>query len=279
AVRCRVTRRAGSMRLIEMLVITLLFPAFGTGSIEDNATVQGVLAEKGQPMAGGLVVLQRLKNERCAKLFDRQSPSPAEIREGRGCEKDLPWLNTNEKGSFLYPQLPPGWYNVRFLWLMRDPPPGKAVICNTRDWTMVLGTERDRTGKYNAMAQGKPFELKANESKRIDFDYRQDTSSSADCAGWNGPAQPPRTEPARMSIPGIRGVLELNPGATLSHSILREENVAYLEALGRSDHLLVTAFLQHVSFTATPEKCRDERWPRSEKALRTHGGKLKDIQQ
>jgi len=68
----------------------------------------------------------------------------------------------------------------------------------------------------------------------------------------------------------VHGSLELDPGATTWNTSFRDEGkTIYLEATNRRDHLLVTAFLQQVAFTATPENCRDARWPIAEKNLRS----------
>jgi hypothetical protein len=50
-----------------------------------------------------------------------------------------------------------------------------------------------------------------------------------------------------------------------------------MQAFARLDHLLVTAFLQKVAFEASPEKCRNERWPSSERALLSRKAKLDQI--
>ena len=38
-----------------------------------------------------------------------------------------------------------------------------------------------------------------------------------------------------------------------------------LRAMGRADHLLITAFLQRVKFPASAERCRSEWWPKTKR--------------
>jgi tetratricopeptide (TPR) repeat protein len=71
---------------------------------------------------------------------------------------------------------------------------------------------------------------------------------------------------ARISIPGVTGVLELDPGLTPWQVRVRPDGKeVQLEAMQRPDHLGITAFLQKVNFSATPERCRAEWWRETEK--------------
>src|SRR5262250_3359877 len=74
---------------------------------------------------------------------------------------------------------------------------------------------------------------------------------------------------ARISIPGVTGVLEMDVGPTVWHASVRPDGrEVRLEAMDRPDHLLISAFLQKVAFSASAEKCLSEWWPGSEKAYR-----------
>ncbi|HKF23216.1 MAG TPA: tetratricopeptide repeat protein [Candidatus Angelobacter sp.] len=85
---------------------------------------------------------------------------------------------------------------------------------------------------------------------------------------------------AYVSVPGVSGVLEFDPGPTRWETRVRSDGKeTQLQAMGRPDHLLVTAFLQHVTFAASAESCRDEWWPATEKGSREHNIKLDHMQQ
>ena len=72
---------------------------------------------------------------------------------------------------------------------------------------------------------------------------------------------------AEMSIPGVKGVLELNVGATKFETRTRPDGKeTQLRAFGRADGLEITAFLQTVAFPASAEKCRDEWWSGTKKS-------------
>jgi tetratricopeptide (TPR) repeat protein len=80
---------------------------------------------------------------------------------------------------------------------------------------------------------------------------------------------------AHISVPGVTGTLELDPGPTAWESRVRSDGKeTQLQAMGRADHLLVTAFLQRVTFAASPERCRDEWWAATEKGHKEHHMKL-----
>src|SRR5215470_1575579 len=74
---------------------------------------------------------------------------------------------------------------------------------------------------------------------------------------------------AQISIPGVKGMLELDVGPTTWEAHVRADGrETQLRAMHRSDNLLVSAFLQRVKFPASAERCRAEWWPGTAKALR-----------
>ena len=84
----------------------------------------------------------------------------------------------------------------------------------------------------------------------------------------------------RMSVPGVKGTLELNVGPTTPTVRVRPDGLeTQLQAMGRADHLLITAFLQHVMFPASAEKCRAEWWSGTEKGMKSHNMKMEHLHQ
>lgn len=74
---------------------------------------------------------------------------------------------------------------------------------------------------------------------------------------------------AQISVPGIKGVLMMDVGPSAWQSRVRPDGKeTQMQAMGRPDHLLISAFLQKVQFTASAEKCRDEWWPGTAKNSR-----------
>jgi tetratricopeptide (TPR) repeat protein len=72
---------------------------------------------------------------------------------------------------------------------------------------------------------------------------------------------------AQISVPGVKGVLELDVGPTTWEARVRPDGKeTQLRAMQRSDNLLITAFLQKVKFPASAEKCRAEWWPMTAKS-------------
>jgi hypothetical protein len=85
---------------------------------------------------------------------------------------------------------------------------------------------------------------------------------------------------ARISIPGTKGVLEINVGRAEWTSQVRPDGQAVeLQVVAPQgqhlalDQLMISARLQRVDFSASAEKCRDEWWPKIEKQIRDHWGK------
>ena len=72
----------------------------------------------------------------------------------------------------------------------------------------------------------------------------------------------PKVSKAQISIPRVKGVLEIDVGPTTWEAHVRPDGKeVQLRAMYRLDNLLITAFLQKVRFPASAEKCRAEWWP------------------
>jgi tetratricopeptide (TPR) repeat protein len=81
--------------------------------------------------------------------------------------------------------------------------------------------------------------------------------------------QQPSENTARIAIPGVKGALEVNIGPTSWIQDLSEDGrEVQLRAMGRADHLLITAFLKRMTFPASAERCRKEWWPKSKKVTK-----------
>jgi tetratricopeptide (TPR) repeat protein len=89
------------------------------------------------------------------------------------------------------------------------------------------------------------------------------------CCAILAQAQQPSAHPAQMAIPNVKGVLEIDVGPTPFETHVRPDGKeVQLQAFGRPDKLAISAFLQRVEFPASPEKCRDEWWPGTKKAVK-----------
>jgi hypothetical protein len=161
------------MKRFTVHTFAILFFMASVAATAQSASVQITLMEQGRPIPGALIVLQQLKDGDCVKIFNSKHPSAKDQKKAESCMTDLPEGNTDVDGKHAYEQLPPGFYDVRFLWSMRNPPAGsRAIACMAEDWGVFYEPGRDHTGKYDAMAQGRPFELKKGEARQISFDYR-----------------------------------------------------------------------------------------------------------
>jgi len=74
-------------------------------------------------------------------------------------------------------------------------------------------------------------------------------------------AQQSNSGKARISVPGVQGVLELDAGSTSwKTTVQNDRHLTRLDTAPRPDRLQITAYLWQVGFPATPEKCKDESW-------------------
>jgi tetratricopeptide (TPR) repeat protein len=73
---------------------------------------------------------------------------------------------------------------------------------------------------------------------------------------------------ARVEVPGVKGVMEINVGPSPWYlDFLPEDHWTMLHARQRPDHVIIIAELRQVAFPATSESCKNELWPKMKEAL------------
>jgi hypothetical protein len=81
-------------------------------------------------------------------------------------------------------------------------------------------------------------------------------------------AQQGASNVAQLAIPGVKGIVRLDVGPTKFQTRVRPDGKeVQLRVANRADGLEITAFLQRVTFSASPERCRDEWWPGTKNAV------------
>src|SRR5215510_11393986 len=90
-------------------------------------------------------------------------------------------------------------------------------------------------------------------------------------------AQQPFGNRARVEVPGVMGVLEIDVGPTPWHlDFLPEDKWTMLQARQRPDHITINALLRQVAFVASAQSCKNEFWPRLQQSL---GGRASNLQE
>jgi len=90
-------------------------------------------------------------------------------------------------------------------------------------------------------------------------------------------AQQPSGSRARVEVPGVVGVLEIDVGATPWHlDFLPEDKWTMLQARQRPDHIAISALLRQVEFAASAQSCKNELWPRTQQSL---GERISNLQE
>lgn len=90
-------------------------------------------------------------------------------------------------------------------------------------------------------------------------------------------AQQPSGNIGRVEIPGVKGVLEINVGASPWYlEFVPEDNWTMLHARQRPDHVTITAQLRQVTFTASSDSCKSELWPKMKEQL---AGRTENLQE
>lgn len=90
-------------------------------------------------------------------------------------------------------------------------------------------------------------------------------------------AQQPASGAARVEVPGVKGVLEIDVGPSpWNLDFLPEDKWTMLQVHQRPDHVSISALLRQVTFPATAESCKNELWPKVKEGL---GNRITDLQE
>jgi hypothetical protein len=136
---------------------------------EHPAVIRGTLSDKGRPIVDAEVYLQSLENEHCAKLFAGTIDLKKQ-QELQRCMHDLSSSHTDDQGHYQFSETKAGWYVVHFLWNIADKPSHPMASFKEGDWFVAYAGQKDSTGKYDTMAQGRPFYSAGREDAVKDFE-------------------------------------------------------------------------------------------------------------
>jgi hypothetical protein len=140
------------------LILSLLFifpGAQGGVGGATPATITGILFDRGV-VTDAEIDLQLLQDEHCAKLFGGARRGAQEQRELQACSRDLASTHPDAQGHYRFSDLAPGWYAIHFVWSMAEKPRRPGGF-KRGEWEVMYPGYKDKTGKYDAFAQGKPF--------------------------------------------------------------------------------------------------------------------------
>jgi hypothetical protein len=153
------------------LVLSFMFILLGTRQDSVRRTtpvaITGALVDKG-PVTDAVIDLQILQDEHCAKLFVSQRTDARAQQRLEGCSRDLQSTHPDSEGRYRFPNLSPGWYAIHFVWSMAEKPTHPLAF-KRGEWGVVYPGYKDKTGKYDAFAQGKPFYISGEANVAKDY--------------------------------------------------------------------------------------------------------------
>src|SRR6516165_3399513 len=150
-------RMSATTKLISLCCLILAVRAV-KGQNSPSA-IRGTLSEEGTPIAEATIFLQSFDDETCAKLFttgkeDRKSATTLE-----SCMHDVSTTSSDAAGNYKFTNPRAGWYAVHFLWNVGKKP-GQSMFSQGQ-WTVMYAGHKDSNGRYDTMAQDKPFYFSA----------------------------------------------------------------------------------------------------------------------
>jgi hypothetical protein len=141
--------------------------------------IAGKLIDVNGPITDAQVILQTFKDEKCVKLFSSKKYSEEEARKLAVCSHELPPIAPDNQGQYQLTNIPAGWYVLLVIWNMNEKPNTSVSMFQKGDFVISYSSAKDSSGKYDGMAQGKPFYFSGRENLVLDFDYRKGNISKS----------------------------------------------------------------------------------------------------
>lgn len=138
-----------------------------------NAIISGQVSDLKGSVTDARIILQSFQDEKCAKLFLSKKYSEENAKKLQSCSHELPPTTSDKEGRYQFTNIPAGWYALLVLWNMNEKPNAAMAIFQKGEFIINYSEDKDTSGRYDAMAQSRPFYFSGTESLFKDFDYRK----------------------------------------------------------------------------------------------------------
>ena len=210
--------------LVFCLVFGLQVTPQGSARGTMPVAVIGTLFDRG-PVTDAEIDLQLLQDEHCARLFVGQSRDAQAQKKLEGCTRDLLSTHPDSEGRYRFADLAPGWYAIHFVWSMAEKPTHPRAF-KRGEWGVLYSGYKDKTGKYDSFAQGRPFYISGEsdvvkDTKTLDHQRTYSTPEHTFAGGEKLPV-------GRCPLDDRRSNRSLEFTYWISHSIALEPPEEYV---------------------------------------------------
>lgn len=160
-----------STKLGPPILVCLVLVTIAAHSQTALPLIRGSIKDRGQPIADAAVFLQALDDEHCAKLF-RDKNQASKLKEMQRCAHEAASTQTDGQGYYQFAETKAGWYLIHFLWNIAGKPRDAESCFKQGNWIVLYARHKDTTGKYDTMAEDRPFYFSATRDTVRNFDNR-----------------------------------------------------------------------------------------------------------
>jgi hypothetical protein len=171
--------RESSCRWLAALLLVLLVtgcnslaPLTGASAL---STISGRVSTASGPIPDAAVELTVYQHDRCVALARSTSPpSDQEQQALTACTSKLGTTHTNEAGTYVFPNVRPGSYDLKITWTLRqDEPVPPIPVFEQGDYVIVIVSKSD--GTWTVTAVSEIVTLSSQQGVVKDFTFRPPT--------------------------------------------------------------------------------------------------------
>jgi len=163
----------GAVFLVVVCLTVLLSGCAPASTPSTPSTVLGTLIGSDGAIVGAEVTLETYQDEACVKLAKATELSDAEEKQLDDCSSDYASTTSNAEGQYRFPEVVPGWYKLRFKWVLNNKPDSVLPLEFKNGFLIAYFETKTTPIVYTALAQGDIFQFSGEEDKVINFDLRE----------------------------------------------------------------------------------------------------------
>ena len=164
-------KKSIELAFLVFMFLTVLLSGCTPAPPVEPPTVLGTLIGNDGAIVEAEITLETYQDEACVKLAEVTELSDAEKKQLDDCSSDYASTTSNAEGQYRFSEVTPGWYRLRFTWVLNQKPDTFLPIEFKNGFLIAYYETKTAPITYAALAQGDIFQFSGEEDMVINFDY------------------------------------------------------------------------------------------------------------